>query len=76
VIISICALFSSTRFSSLPLLTLPFSHFLAFSLCCGSVDMEALTPLRLKDGDVICMGSTELLVRISNFDDQDVEEQG
>ena len=39
------------------------------------VDVEPLTPLRLKDGDVICVGSTELLVRISDFEvDGDGEE--
>jgi hypothetical protein len=31
------------------------------------VDVAAHTPLRLKDGDIITMGSTELLVRISEL---------
>lgn len=40
------------------------------SLKCFSVseEVEALTPLRLKDGDVITMGSTELLVHITDSD--------
>ncbi len=37
-----------------------------------SIDIEPLTPLRLKDGDVICMGSTELQVRVSDLEQDDV----
>jgi hypothetical protein len=37
--------------------------------------VEALTPLRLKDGDVISMGSTELLVRVSLADGEEQENE-
>mmetsp|Transcript_30943 Transcript_30943/g.52321 ORF Transcript_30943/g.52321 Transcript_30943/m.52321 type:complete len:204 (+) Transcript_30943:93-704(+) len=33
--------------------------------------VEPLTPLRLKDGDVVGLGSTELVVRISNMEGAD-----
>ena len=43
-----------------------------FVLSLHSIDVEPLTPLRLKDGDVVCMGSTELLVRVSDIEQDDV----
>ena len=48
----------------------PFPH----SYITLSVDVEALTPLRLKDGDIICVGSTELLVRITDMEESDLRE--
>eukprot|EP00598_Pedospumella_elongata_P003881 CAMPEP_0184978384 /NCGR_PEP_ID=MMETSP1098-20130426/8887_1 /TAXON_ID=89044 /ORGANISM="Spumella elongata, Strain CCAP 955/1" /LENGTH=184 /DNA_ID=CAMNT_0027501507 /DNA_START=35 /DNA_END=589 /DNA_ORIENTATION=+ len=38
----------------------------------NNIDVEPMTPLRLKDGDVVCMGSTELLVRVSDMEQDDV----
>ena len=38
-------------------------------------DLEPQTPFKLNEGDVICMGSTEVKVNISDFDDlENVEE--
>jgi pSer/pThr/pTyr-binding forkhead associated (FHA) protein len=37
--------------------------------CLNNELMEALAPLRLKDGDVITLGSTELLVNITDMED-------
>ena len=36
-----------------------------------SEEVAALNPIRLKAGDVITMGSTELLVHISSFEEQE-----
>jgi hypothetical protein len=35
----------------------------------NGVDVEPLTPIRLKEGDVILMGSSELIVNITDFED-------
>ena len=37
--------------------------------CLYRVDVVPHTPLRLKDGDIITMGSTDLVVRISDIAD-------
>ena len=44
-----------------------FTHLLLHS-----IDVEPHTPLRLKDGDVVCVGSTDLLVRISDMEEEEV----
>ncbi len=35
------------------------------------VEVEPLTPLRLKDGDVIGVGNTELLVHVTDLNEQE-----
>lgn len=34
-----------------------------------SVDVEAQIPLRLREGDVITMGTTELMVHVTDLED-------
>lgn len=41
----------------------------------NNVEMEALHPLRLQDGDIIAMGSTELLVRITTLSEEQLQAQ-
>lgn len=40
-----------------------------------SEDLQDQTPYRLKDGDVITMGSTELLVHIADVYDDTVDKE-
>ena len=40
-----------------------------FSLC--RVEIDAMSPLRLQDGDVIEIGNTELQVHIADLDNQE-----
>ena len=39
-----------------------------FKFIC-SVDVEAQIPLRLREGDVITMGTTELVVHVTDLED-------
>ena len=43
--------------------------FIVTFLLIHSVDVEAQIPLRLREGDVITMGTTELMVHVTDLED-------
>ena len=45
-------------------------HFMSHR--CLSAEVIAQVPMRLKEGDIITLGTTELLVHVADFDDVDV----
>lgn len=50
------------------------SSFIDIRFLCHSVDVAGQVPLRLREGDVITMGSTELVVYIADLDEPEDQE--